>query len=70
MRKFDQAIAVLNEIGTKGGFDYGTRPWDMFWGKSMIQNIYDWRSIIDEVNKPLKPEHTAEEYKEMYDISK
>ena len=65
MRNFDQAIAVLNEIGTKGGFDYGTRPWDL-WGKTMIQNIYDWRSMMDAVNKPLQPEHTAKEYEEIY----
>lgn len=67
MQMFDEAIAVLNEIGTKGGLDYGTRPWDL-WGKKMIENVYDWRSVIDRVNTPLKPEHTAEEYEKMYDI--
>ena len=69
MRKFDETIKVLNEIGQKGGFDYGTRPWDM-WGKSMIQNIYDWRSILDRVNKPLEVKYTEKGYQEMYDLSK
>lgn len=65
MRKFDQTIAILNEIGTKGGFDYGTRPWDL-WGKTMIQNIFAWRNMMEAVNKPMPPKHTEKEYGEMY----
>lgn len=53
---FEQVVKILNELRGQTGFDYGTRPWS-HWGKQLIKDVYDWDSIMGEVNteKEVKP---------------
>ncbi|MBI2654051.1 hypothetical protein HYX02_04535 [Candidatus Woesearchaeota archaeon] len=67
MERFDEAIQVLKEIGMTHGFDYGTRPWDM-WAKEMIQDVYGWRQIMERVNTTLQQKYSLKDFQEMYSI--
>ena len=66
--QWNQVMSILNEVGTRGGFDYGTRPWDM-WGKEMPSSIFEWRNILDRINKPIPVEMTEEQFVEKYKIT-
>ena len=66
--QWNQVMSILNEVGTRGGFDYGTRPWDM-WGKEMPSSIFEWRNILDRINKPIPVEMTEEQFAEKYKIT-
>lgn len=63
---WNEVMEELKKIGEEmGGFDYGVRPWDM-WGKVMPKNVFEWRNMLDRINKVIEPKKTVEGYREMY----
>ena len=62
---WSEVMHILEEIGSKGGLDYGVRPWGM-WGNAFPANVFEWRSTIDAINERLTPNYSAEEYQQTY----
>ncbi|MBI2655848.1 hypothetical protein HYX06_05510 [Candidatus Woesearchaeota archaeon] len=68
IRPWNEVMEELDTIGAEqGGLDYGVRPWDM-WGKKMPESVFQWQSMLTQINEIIKPKKTAQGYAQLFAI--